>query len=501
MKQTARKPKKKRREKRRRPCQAHAYHKWDAAKVEEWWCSLRKSPEPPIKEQELFLKCVEERCLQEERDLRRLALEQNASIHGDKRRKCCRHTTLTEPLLACLFGIPGSGKSTCIRLLRSFFMDAVGWEEGVDFQFLASQNTMAALIGGKTVHHWGSTPVNARTARDESMGKVGDGDVDELFERVLGCRWLVIDESSTYSLTLLGLLDSYLRRACTRQPFAGSGRDRRPFGGLNVIFAGDLWQLPPVKGRAIFSDPFHGGLSAEEQNIAKIFWKVEAPIQQLFLLTHGHRTKDPWLKSVLEADRDGEESWEMYCFTHGLPTRNPGSWLPDLGGPACGNAHCQSWATRWQEVRASGENATWAMRLHDACPACTTERQRRNRIITTNRRNMDLYTKDPFTDAPFVHPFRAPSYHAQHLRSVHFARARQQHLLWIVAHDKLLNHDRPVRPGQTETRRERWLEYHERFTNGIPGLLPLVLDLPVRFTDSPNPEAKEFSIYKYTRGF
>ena len=57
-----------------------------------------------------------------------------------------------------------------------------------------------------------------------------------------------------------------------------------------------------------------------------------------------------------------------------------------------------------------------------------------------------------------------------------------------------------MRPGETETRRERWLEYHERFTNGLPGLLPLVLDLPVRFTDSPDPRAKELGIFKFTRG-
>ena len=36
--------------------------------------------------------------------------------------------------------------------------------------------------------------------------------------------------------------------------------------------------------------------------------------------------------------------------------------------------------------------------------------------------------------------------------------------------------------------------------HGISGPLPLVLNLPVRFADSPNPEAKEQGIRKYTRG-
>ena len=108
--------------------------------------------------------------------------------------------------------------------------------------------------------------VNAKSAERKSQGGVGDGDVDALFERVLGLRWLVIDECSTASLTLLGLLDSYLRRACSRHPYARRGRHHFPFGGINIIFAGDLWQLPPVMGKAIFADPFHGGLTAEERD-------------------------------------------------------------------------------------------------------------------------------------------------------------------------------------------------------------------------------------------
>ena len=100
--------------------------------------------------------------------------------------------------------------------------------------------------------------------------------------------------------------------------------------------------------------------------------------------------------------------------------------------------------------------------------------------------------QDPFMDAPFVHPLRAPSYHAQHLRSIHFARVRQRRLLWIPAFDKLLTHEEALQPGQLERRQNRWLEYHERFTNGIPGLLPLVLDLPVRLSPAVVPLKREW---------
>ena len=238
----------------------------------------------------------------------------------------------------------------------------------------------------------------------------------------------------------------------------------------------------------------------QEQIIAKILWRIDKEVHEFFELTHGHRTKDPWLSALLKSYRYGNESWESYCFTHGLPTRHPGSWLPEKGGPTCGSAHCQTWAARWQVARDNHEVISWDMRLNDECKVCAAERKRRNRIITTSRENTSAYKEEPFTDAPFVHPFRAPSYHAQHLRSIAFARQHNQRLLWITAHDQLLTNDAPRKPGSIENRREHWLEYHERFTNGIPGLFPCVLNLPVRFTDSPDVEAKQQGIFKYTRG-
>ena len=78
-------------------------------------------------------------------------------------------------------------------------------------------------------------------------------------------RWLIIDEASTVSPGLLGTLDAFLKAACDRHPFAKDGRRKRPFGGLNIVFAGDLWQLPPVRASAIFSNPFKRRDNSAEQ--------------------------------------------------------------------------------------------------------------------------------------------------------------------------------------------------------------------------------------------
>ena len=81
--------------------------------------------------------------------------------------------------------------------------------------------------------------------------------------------------------------------------FARQDRQERPFGGINIIFAGDLWQLPPVKGKAIFGNPFRSGLTAGEQKIAKMFWMIKDPIHRLFELTVPLRSTDEWLKADL----------------------------------------------------------------------------------------------------------------------------------------------------------------------------------------------------------
>ena len=91
-------------------------------------------------------------------------------------------------------------------------------------------------------------------------------------------------------------------------------------------------------------NPFRGGLSAREQMVAKMFWMIKEPIRKFFELTVPLRATDEWLKASLEADRAAAEPWEIHCFIHGLPTRNPGSWLPQLNGPSCGNVACKELA-------------------------------------------------------------------------------------------------------------------------------------------------------------
>ena len=89
-----------------------------------------------------------------------------------------------------------------------------------------------------------------------------EADWDQLFENALKMRWLFIDECSTLALSLIAMLDSFLRdKACVRHPYAFRNlvrrMDPRPFGGINIVLGGDLWQLPPVQDIPIYANPEH----------------------------------------------------------------------------------------------------------------------------------------------------------------------------------------------------------------------------------------------------
>ena len=56
--------------------------------------------------------------------------------------------------------------------------------------------------------------------------------------------------------------------------------------------------------------------------------------------------------------------------------------------------------------------------------------------------------------------------------------------------------------AQTEkeaVREEKWLTYHDRYTGGVPGLSPVILDLPIRFTETPR-DGYPVGVFKNTQG-
>ena len=181
-----------------------------------------------------------------------------------------------------------------------------------------------------------------------------------------------------------------------------------------MIFAGDFWQLTPVKSISLFANPFKKGqtpYTAQEQKILKMFWTNDDvdSIQQTWLLTKALRSKDDWLNAVLESSRYGNESWEMYCFNHGFPTRNPGTWMPSTDAPTCGNNECKKLAGIWSQMWERGRGVNLKQRQAMECALCSKERQRRACILQDSEEARERFVSEEFAATPYLHPFRHPS--------------------------------------------------------------------------------------------
>ena len=162
----------------------------------------------------------------------------------------------------------------------------------------------------------------------------------------------------------------------------------------------------------------------------KMFWNSadKDAIQKTWVLTKALRSKDQWLNAVLDSNRYGNESWEMYCFNHGFPTRNPGSWMPSTDTPTCGNADCMKLSEVWSEMWLRGKGENWQQRKAMECATCAAERQRRICVLKDTEEDRARFVSAEFAAAPYVHHFRHPSYHATQLRALVFAKNSRRRL-------------------------------------------------------------------------
>ena len=121
--------------------------------------------------------------------------------------------TVEDPLLWCLHGLPGTGKSHVLKVLsEELFQELLGWEMGMEFQVVALQAVMAAQLDGDTIHHaLGISPPHHAQEPGKQTTKQQD-----VAKRVLQWRWLIIDEISMVSARLLADVDLKLRDVVRR---------------------------------------------------------------------------------------------------------------------------------------------------------------------------------------------------------------------------------------------------------------------------------------------
>ncbi|KAF5317458.1 hypothetical protein D9758_018660 [Tetrapyrgos nigripes] len=166
------------------------------------------------------------------------------------------HAVCSSPqqLQMYIAGMGGTGKSQVLKAVAKFF-SARG--ESGRIIILAPTGNAAALLGGSTYHS--VLGINERKS---------DGSLPQVRQRLLGVDYIFIDEVS-----MLSAQDLY--RISVRLCKARDNLDT-PFGGLNLIVAGDFAQLPPPMGgeyTALYSRNGDGLSNKEqEQSIGRSLW-------------------------------------------------------------------------------------------------------------------------------------------------------------------------------------------------------------------------------------
>ena len=133
-----------------------------------------------------------------------------------------------------LTGRAGTGKTTFLRKVHQM----------VDKQFitLAPTGVAAILAGGDTIHSFFGLPMDVCTPG--TMGKMSEARILTLIHT----DTIIIDEVSMVRCDIIDAIDYTMRKTL---------RSSLPFGGKQVIFVGDMFQLPPVVKQGAERDLMH----------------------------------------------------------------------------------------------------------------------------------------------------------------------------------------------------------------------------------------------------
>lgn len=174
-----------------------------------------------------------------------------------------------------LTGPAGSGKTYLLNQYIDFLK-----EHGVDIAVTASTGIAATHIKGMTIHSWSGIGIK---------DFLTDWDMDSLeqkqylWKRYEKTNVLIIDEISMLSSSVLDSIDKIARMF---------KRSDSPFGGMQVIFCGDFFQLPPI-GKNGFNPAFaFNSKTWEESNL------------HICYLSEQFRQKDKELESILNSIRE-----------------------------------------------------------------------------------------------------------------------------------------------------------------------------------------------------
>lgn len=176
------------------------------------------------------------------------------------------HATMAQPsqLKMYLGGMGGTGKSQVIKALITFFEKR---KESHRIIILAPTGSAAALLNGSTYH----SILKVNVANDKKNPPGNEHSAMALVKsRLDGVNYIFLDEVSMLSCHDLYKISAQIAKARNIMDV--------PFGGINMIFAGDFAQLPPVGGDSLYSGSVGTSVQAsqtargQQSAIGKALW-------------------------------------------------------------------------------------------------------------------------------------------------------------------------------------------------------------------------------------
>ncbi len=195
--------------------------------------------------------------------------------------EAARQALIDRAPVVLLTGRAGTGKSHFIRTLVR--------EDSAVPQVLLAPTGLAALnIGGQTIHSFFGFPPRPLLGFNEKPSWF-------FSKQAKAVRRLIIDEVSMLRADTLDAMDKHLRTA---------RRSEQPFGGVQMLFVGDFYQLPPVvrgdEGRLLEDAGYESAYAFSAHCLRD-------PPVAAFELTHVHRQSDPHFIDLLSRIRERRE--------------------------------------------------------------------------------------------------------------------------------------------------------------------------------------------------
>lgn len=185
-----------------------------------------------------------------------------------------------------LTGEPGSGKTHTVNMYAEYLRARL-----VDPSITASTGIAATHISGVTIHSWSGVGIKT-SLTNYDLDKIASSEY--IARRVRRAKVLVIDEVSMLPPETLSMVDAVCRdiKKCND-----------PFGGLQVIFVGDFFQLPPIIKKSFFGSQQAKLIDIPDARFAydSPAWKRANPMT--CYLTEQHRQDDPEYLNLLNAIR------------------------------------------------------------------------------------------------------------------------------------------------------------------------------------------------------